>query len=578
MATLALPIKYGTVRLHLDRGVRWTLLEHSILWKICREGHSAKSLSEISSLPYRLVIEVLSRLMKVGWVEAREIKGEVIFSGTDGGIEASSNSDLPRIPNPVDRIAKFVLEGYTGGCFRYNDFGQVVSYTRLSQLQESNEITVLPLPKNPVYAETEDLLEVLLQDEETFQKFGEEQARISDKYCLLNIQSEIIHGLPANASIKLREIIQETQKPIGQTSAPSDIQTTSSPSNKDSYNIDYLPARIDLNDALVIGGPAHLKAIRTALEKAEEIVIIHSTFVNPTTFELLYEDFRNAYERGIRIQILWGQGSAGDRKGTTSSSVKRCEDLLRDKSGGASIVNFEYFSTGSHAKILAYDLPSGHIACVVGSCNWLSSSFDSLECSLRVRDPAIVVPILRYLTELSRPYPGGTSPLTGALVSRTLKLKGTQYSHGTKVSIALINGGQHNSVVNTARDQAQKEVLIFSHRLGDGARNLIYAPLSEAAKQRELDINIYYSKDDRTSECPPEIDPSSINSHLCREPKVHAKLLSWDNSNLLITSQNLCSADPPDEAHLSELGILVDCPALATKASMELRNSLFDID
>ncbi|WP_159556303.1 phospholipase D-like domain-containing protein [Alcanivorax sp. S71-1-4] len=529
-------------------------------------------------MPYRLIIEILSRLMKAGWAEAREIKGEVLFSGTESGQEAVKQTDLPRILNPVDRIAKFVLEGYTGGCFRYNDFGQVVSKSRLSHLQESNEILVLESPSHQVYAETADLLEVLLQDEETFKKFGEEQARISDKYCLLNIRSEVIHGLPASASEKLRKLVQSAQKSsTEQRKSPIDVfdKTTVT---EISEGINYISARLDLSDALIIGGPAHLNAVRIALEKAEEFVVIHSTFVNPVTFDLLYDNFRNAYERGVRIQILWGQGSPGDRKGSTSAAVRQCEDLLRNKSGGASIVNFEYFSTGSHAKILAYDLPSGHMACVVGSCNWLSSSFDSLECSLRVRDPAIVAPILRYLTELSRPYPGGTSPLTGALVARTLRLKGAPYPHGTKVRMALITGGQHNLVVQAARDHAQENIFVFSHRLGDGARNLICLPLSAAANERKLTIDIYYSKDDRNHESPSAPISSSVKLHSCREPRVHAKCLSWDLSSLLVTSQNLCSADPPDEAHFSELGILVECSPLALEASQQLKGSLLEFD
>ena len=47
------------------------------------------------------------------------------------------------------------------------------------------------------------------------------------------------------------------------------------------------------------------------------------------------------------------------------------------------------------------------------------------------------------------------------------------------------------------------------------------------------------------------------------EPKLHAKLLAWDDDAVVITSQNWLSADPPDDKPRSEIGISIRSPGIA---------------
>lgn len=575
MKSIALPIIYGTNRIYVDRGIRWTAVEHAILWLTCKKNITARDATEISNLPYRLVVEILSRLMKAGWVNAHESTKGVTFSSTEQGLAIVDSPDLPRIPKPADRVAKFVLEGFYGGCFRHSDFTRIVSEARLNELSKREEIITLPGPSMPRHSEPSEIMEILLQDEETFIKYGEDPPRTTDRFALLRANNTTIYGLPSSASEELKKLILYYTKNINGANPQLNNENILA---REEYSpkLSLKNARIDIGDALIVGGPAHLKAIREALSKAEELVVIHSTFVSLRTFELLYDDFYSAYERGIRIQILWGQGAQGDRRGLTSESVRRCESYLKERSNGASIVSFEYFSTGSHSKIIAFDLKSGHMACIIGSCNWLSSSYDSLECSIRVRDPALVVPILRYLTELARPTPGGTSPLIGALVRKIMQLRGSPYTLGATVSATLIRGGEHNAVVNLSRDEAKHKIKVFSHRLGDGANNLILSPLIAASKQRGIEVDIYFSKDDRGESPLVQKNTHDLRLHQSTEPRLHAKCLWWDERYVLITSQNLCSADPPDGAHLSELGILIQSPDLARKFSDAFNIALGD--
>jgi hypothetical protein len=47
------------------------------------------------------------------------------------------------------------------------------------------------------------------------------------------------------------------------------------------------------------------------------------------------------------------------------------------------------------------------------------------------------------------------------------------------------------------------------------------------------------------------------------QPRLHAKVLAWDNDNLAVTSQNWLSADPSDVARRSEIGVFVESNRIA---------------
>jgi hypothetical protein len=46
-------------------------------------------------------------------------------------------------------------------------------------------------------------------------------------------------------------------------------------------------------------------------------------------------------------------------------------------------------------------------------------------------------------------------------------------------------------------------------------------------------------------------------------PRLHGKVLAWDDDNLAVTSQNWLSADPSDVARRSEIGIFVESNRIA---------------
>jgi cardiolipin synthase len=60
---IAFPVLFGTLRLHLDKGRQWSVVEHLLLHALCQKPRTAAELAMEGNLPHRLVIEVVVRLM-----------------------------------------------------------------------------------------------------------------------------------------------------------------------------------------------------------------------------------------------------------------------------------------------------------------------------------------------------------------------------------------------------------------------------------------------------------------------------------------------------------------------------------
>jgi hypothetical protein len=110
-----------------------------------------------------------------------------------------------------------------------------------------------------------------------------------------------------------------------------------------------------------------------------------------------------------------------------------------------------------------------------------------------------------------------------------------------------------------ARDDAQRRIVIASHRLGAAAENMALRPTRAAVAERDVDATLYYStpSDQITAQVAAEMtfrsNQEGVLLRQVTEPAMHAKFMYWDDENLVVTSQNLLSADPLSP--LEEIGI-----------------------
>jgi cardiolipin synthase A/B len=62
-----------------------------------------------------------------------------------------------------------------------------------------------------------------------------------------------------------------------------------------------------------------------------------------------------------------------------------------------------------------------------------------------------------------------------------------------------------------------------------------------------------------------EARASNVRIEPIFQPKVHAKVLAWDNDFVLISSQNWLSADPGENYPRKEIGVFLRAPGVARR-------------
>lgn len=98
---------------------------------------------------------------------------------------------------------------------------------------------------------------------------------------------------------------------------------------------------------------------------------------------------------------------------------------------------------------------------------------------------------------------------------------------------------------------------------------MVIIPVLAAVKDSQIEVGLYYG---RPTGALSGIDAAGLTRELAkqgigfrpiRQPRLHAKVLAWDDDNLAVTSQNWLSADPSDVARRSEIGVFVESNRVA---------------
>jgi cardiolipin synthase A/B len=209
--------------------------------------------------------------------------------------------------------------------------------------------------------------------------------------------------------------------------------------------------------------------------------------------------------------------------------------------------------------------PDKHFA-VVGSCNWLYSGFQSFEASVRIRDPLLCAEIIDQLSELSRAEDGHWNSLTNYFARLAFDVRREASPIGGRAEGKLVLGHEHASYMRMARDKAASRIVVTSHRIGPAGRPAVLIPAMAAAANRPVDIKIYFGlpaqEGDglRAADMTIEAAGAGIRIEPIYQPKVHAKLLAWDNDFFVISSQNWLSADPSESNPRREMGLFIHAP------------------
>lgn len=568
---VVVPVLRGRTVFVVDRGRHWSIVEHLLLEALCKKGWKASELAQAAGIPRRVVVEAIIRLMRAGWVELNFDKDSTIFRATARGSAVAPNVELPKVPELRKRPTNYIVDLISGGVFRNKDFSPQAEEELKRRAEEENFIWIEPTSwHTPV--DVNDALEVLLDPGETF--VSAQPGGIFRRWVVVTVKDgAIVSGLPEKRSLlALRSVILEAaaRRLSGSHDQLGAIFEVKEPASELQVKQPVFRAvRFGAKD-LIMDGPAHRDIFLKVLKEARSTIFIHSTFISQQHVESLLPYIEEAVERGVKVNIFWGQSEDLDATNTTQAAIAALRRLPSVRRMSEGLV-FHPYSTGSHAKLLVADTQKvGEYVAVVGSCNWLTSSFVSYEVSVVLRDPRVVSDVISYLALLSCVHDGVWSDLASEVVQICQDLEKQPSSNSPNATVAIVAGGHHKEFVTRARDEAKERVFVASHRLGAAARPGVIAPLLSAASEKRVISEIYYGR----LTAPVKVGSGArlvahafelgVEIVLVESPRLHAKVLAWDADNLLVTSLNWLSADQVHLNSLKEIGVFVCAPNVAS--------------
>src|SRR5262245_34057968 len=115
---VAIPMLRGKRHFYIQKGRRWSVVEHLMLDAVARRSSTAAELADKSRLPRRVAVEAFIRLMRVGWVELVPGEAGSVFTATPSGKSQLGASELRAATTPDHRWMSFCVDQVVGNVFR----------------------------------------------------------------------------------------------------------------------------------------------------------------------------------------------------------------------------------------------------------------------------------------------------------------------------------------------------------------------------------------------------------------------------------------------------------------------------
>jgi cardiolipin synthase A/B len=564
---VAVPVFKYRLKLHLDKGRPWSIVEHVILQALGPKPCTIGELEASSNLPRRIVIESIVRLMRAGWVEFSSSKEVMKFTSTQLGLTVAHGAELPHAPRRLERSVSFAVDCVSGTVFANRELLLHEDYV-IRDREKSERIVRLNVDPEKLGYDVQRVQRVLLEDDESFVRLESLGERPSQRIALIAVRDgQVVDGLPNREVSTLRAKIIEAANlevdPASVPKAPDQISTSTREKPSSVRQVRF--SRSDL----ILDGARHKEIIKEILSTAASRVFIHSTFIRADVVEGFLPELIGAVRRGVQIDMLWGQSEDLEEVATS----RRAIEVLRGNKQVAEMgdsLRIHPFSTGSHAKIVVADSrKGGGFLAVVGSCNWLTSPFKSYEASVVLRDPAIVADVVGVLANITHSHSGIWSDVTNELMQMTNQIASLPLPKNPNATASVVIGAHHNRFVLDARDSAKSRIFVTSHRLGPVSESAIIAPLASAASDGTVKSSVFFGRNTGAVKYKTrkriiaEAASDGVVVEVVESPRLHAKILAWDSDNVVVSSLNWLSADPMSYAEPNEVGIFLSGAGLA---------------
>jgi cardiolipin synthase A/B len=421
------------------------------------------------------------------------------------------------------------------------------------------------------------LIEALFDEDEQLVRVDVGDQPPAERLALFAVRKGAAEGLPprvtAHLKLELEKASRKAAKPGAAPQGPVEVKVAPRVPNMRPERQTHVR-----RDDVIAGGPAHQAHILNTLKKAREFVVIHSTFLDKQRFEDLLPAFRTAAARRCKVDILWGESP---QVRTETAKALKESAAIRERihqAGLSGLVEVHNFSTRSHSKLLIGDDGAGAVTATIGSCNWLSSGYGSFELSFRLRDPQLVADALSEAIELARPPDQQIPDIAARLGELTRGLRRRAPLQGS-ARVRVLVGEEHDDRVLQARDQAQSQITVLSHRLGVTARPSILVPVASAVAARKITASLFYGQSSGTvneadaSDTRWQMRDEGVELVAVKQPRLHAKALMWDDDHVAISSMNWLSADTPPSNPRQEMGVYIEANGLARQIGEEFKNA-----
>ncbi|MET3973227.1 phospholipase D-like domain-containing protein [Bradyrhizobium sp. S3.9.1] len=566
MLLVGVPVIKDTRKVHIEKGRRWSVFEHAVLEALAKQDYSLVGLEKFSNLPARVVVEIVIRLMRAGWVELILTAEEMLFRTTPVGRLHATKLELPPVTKIFPRHLSFAVDLVTGNVFRRTDLTLVNEDQWLERTSKTQAVLLAELPEhkfNNVPVST--IAQTLLEDDEEMIRVDHLDFRPSKLIALVSVSGASIDGLGTHVPDVLRDVIEEAKRrlPKVQEEMPATIQVSlpEKPETRSSHPISFR------SEDLIVGGANHRSAFQQAIRKSRFRLAIHSTFLHEKSIESWWQDILDAAKRDVMVDVLWGKSSERDGENDTLVAANRLRAMVA-QAGLQSRIRVHPSTSRSHAKIVLADTGTqDRFLGIVGSCNWLASRFDAFEASLRLHEDNFVADVAFELAELGRPPDGHITEFSTEMLALGRKLSRSPSSSRASGKARIVLGSEHANLVLQARDKAKRNILLLSHQLGFAAGPNL-GPLRTAAQANAaLECQIFYNRFSKGIDFAKAnqqlLDLSKANLKVApvQRPRLHAKVLAWDNDNLVVTSQNWLSSDPGDNHLRAEIGVHLEYPS-----------------
>lgn len=566
---IAIPVYHFSCTVGIDKGRAWSVADEILLWAVHRSPRTIGELAIASNLPRSLVVASIARMMRFRLVEVSLLSAGAAIRATELGT-AFVGKSLPYFPKRISRRVSFVVDRFSGGLFRRRDVHLMSAGALEREKRHGVDVrTVLVEGGSPTMSAEENFqrlanLSTRGYDEQLASIDGRTASQRDDEVLAIDVVDGVVTGLPRDADARLRALVER----LARQPAGGDV-TVPYVGPKDTVDTEGAPIPSSLSpEDVLVGGEAHRQAFLRLLERAERRVIVHSTFLDAAKFHALRDAFRETCRRGVTLDILWGAEADDETIAKNSDSAARIMTSVRADPDLVGRVRVHMRSTGSHAKVVLCDAPSGEWMAVVGSCNWLLSPFRAVELSAVLREPCAVATVALALARLVGRRGSVFDNVSGELALLAQRLRERPSKPDANGEVALVAGDAHERIVRLASGIASSRIVVGSHRLGTTARPGALLQSQFAATRAGVAATLVYTRvsrpmvEDDAAKLKTEMAAKGVLLIQAEKPGLHGKFLAWDDHDIVVTSFNWASASVDPIFPEAELGVHLRSPGI----------------